>query len=213
MNVDLRLYLVTDPGTERLDDVVTKAVSGGATCVQVRDKQATTRALTDQARALRAALPARVAVIVDDDVEAARVVDGVHVGADDVLPSVARVALGPGAVIGWSINHLDQLRDEKQLAACDYVAVSPVWATATKPDATEPFGLAGVRAVADLLARRLPLVAIGGIGLDRAADVVRAGADGVAVVSAICGAADPRSAAEQLRRAVDTALAGTAALR
>ena len=213
MTADLRLYLVTDPGTERLDDVVAAAVSGGATCVQVRDKHATTRALTDRARALRAVLPAHVAVIVDDDVEAARAVDGVHVGADDVPPSVARAALGSGAVIGWSINHLDQLRDKTQLAACDYVAVSPVWATTTKPDATEPFGLAGVRAVADLLARRLPLVAIGGIDLDRAADVVGAGADGVAVVSAICSAADPRTAAEQLRRVVDTALAETAALR
>lgn len=213
MNVDLRLYLVTDPGAERLEDVVAAAVRGGVTCVQVRDKQATTRALTDQARALRAALPAHVAVIVDDDVEAARAVDGVHVGADDVPPSVARVALGTGAVIGWSINHPDQLGDETQMAACDYVAVSPVWATATKPDATEPFGLAGVRALADLLARRLPLVAIGGIDLDRAADVVRAGADGVAVVSAICAAPDPRAAAEQLRRVVDTALAGTAVLR
>ncbi|KAA1372476.1 thiamine phosphate synthase [Aeromicrobium fastidiosum] len=213
MTIDLRLYLVTDPGTERLDDVVAAAVSGGATCVQVRDKHATTRALTDRARALRATLPAHVAVIVDDDVEAARAVDGVHVGTGDVPPSVARATLGPDAVIGWSINHLDQLGDDTQLAACDYVAVSPVWATVTKPDATEPFGLAGVRAVADLLARRLPLVAIGGIDLDRTADVVRAGADGVAVVSAICGAADPRSAAEHLRRVVDAALAETAAVR
>ncbi|MFC5678231.1 thiamine phosphate synthase [Aeromicrobium endophyticum] len=209
MTADLRLYLVTDPGTDGLDDVVAAAVAGGVTCVQVRDKHATTQALADRAGALRTLLPPGVAVIVDDDVEAARSADGLHVGADDVAPSVARAALGPGAVIGWSINHLDQLGDDTQLAACDYVAVSPVWATATKPDASAPFGLPGVRAVADRLAGRLPLVAIGGIDRDRAADVIRAGAGGVAVVSAICAAPDPRAAAEHLRRVVDAALGET----
>jgi thiamine-phosphate pyrophosphorylase len=211
VTADLRVYLVTDPGTAALDEVVAAAVAGGVTCVQVRDKRATSQARADRARALRAILPAEVAVIVDDDVEAARSVDGLHVGADDVAPSIARAALGPDAVIGWSINHLDQLLDDAQLAACDYVAVSPVWATATKPDATAPFGLPGVRAVADGLAGRLPLVAIGGIDRDRAADVIRAGAGGVAVVSAICAAPDPRAAAEHLRHVVDSALAETQA--
>lgn len=213
MNADLRLYLVTDPGTEALGDVVAEAVAGGATCVQVRDKHATSQALAAQAGVLRATLPAHVAVVVNDDVEAARTVDGVHVGTDDVTPSRARAVLGPDAVIGWSINHLDQLDDDVQLAACDYVAVSPVWATDTKPDASEPFGLAGVRAVADRLAGRMPLVAIGGIDHDRAAAVVRAGAGGVAVVSAICSSPDPRGAAGRLRRTVDAALNETEAVR
>jgi thiamine-phosphate pyrophosphorylase len=213
VNADLRLYLVTDPCTESLHDVVVEAVSGGATCVQVRDKHATTQALATQARALRAALPAHVAVIVNDDVEAARSVDGVHVGVDDVTPSRARATLGPDAVVGWSINDLDQLDDTTEMAACDYVAVSPVWATGTKPDATEPLGLPGVRAAADRLAGRLPLVAIGGIDHVRAAAVVRAGAGGVAVVSAICAAPDPRGAAERLRRSVDAALGETSVPR
>jgi thiamine-phosphate pyrophosphorylase len=213
VTADLRLYLVTDPRTEALDDVVAEAVAGGVTCVQVRDKHASTQALAVQAGALRTALPAHVAVIVNDDVEAARAVDGVHVGADDVTPSLARAVLGPDAVIGWSINDLDQLGDDVQLAACDYVAVSPVWATDTKPDASEPFGLAGVRAVADRLAGRMPLVAIGGIDHDGAAAVVRAGAGGVAVVSAICASPDPRGAAERLRRTVDAALSETEAAR
>ncbi len=145
-------------------------------------------------------------VIVDDDVEAACTAAGVHLGARDVAPAVARSTLGPGAIIGWSIGELAQLDDDEQLAACDYVAASPVWSTPTKPDAGPPLGLAGVRALAEGLQGRLPLVAIGGIDARNAGDVIAAGADGVAVVSAICSADDPAAAAHALRAAVDRAL-------
>jgi thiamine-phosphate pyrophosphorylase len=119
----------------------------------------------------------------------------------------ARSILGPEAIVGWSINDLAQLADRGQLDACDYVAASPVWSTPTKADAGRPLGLDGVRELAALLHGALPLVAIGGIHAGNAEDVIAAGADGVAVVSAICNARDPAAAALELRTAVDRALA------
>lgn len=206
MNVDLRLYLVTDPAYGDPEPIVRAAVAGGVTCVQVRDKTAPSAEIATLVRRLREALPAEVTVIVNDDVDAARECDGLHVGVDDLLPTRARELLGPDAVIGWSINDLAQLDDEPQLAACDYVAASPVWTTPTKSDADRPWGLSGVRTLAARLAGRLPLVAIGGLGAHNAADAVGAGADGIAVVSAICSAADQRAAAHELRTVVDTSL-------
>lgn len=207
MTPDLRLYLVTDPAYDDLDGIVAEAVAGGVTCVQVRDKHAASGDVAALAGRLRASLPADVVVLANDDVEAARACDGLHVGVDDIPPAVTRELLGPAAVIGWSINDLAQLDDEAQLAACDYVAASPVWTTATKVDADRPWGLSGVRALADALAGRMPLVAIGGIDVRNAGDVIAAGADGVALVSAICGADDPRAASRQLRANIEDALA------
>ncbi|MFI5427995.1 thiamine phosphate synthase [Aeromicrobium sp. UC242_57] len=206
MSIDLRLYLVTDPSCDDLGSVVTAAVAGGATCVQVRDKSGTSADRLAAVAALRAALPASVAVLANDDVAAARAGDGLHVGVGDTDPVTARAALGEDAVIGWSVNDLRQLDDAVQLAACDYVAASPVWATPTKTDTTAPFGLDGVRELAKRLGGRLPLIAIGGIDAANARDVIAAGANGVAVVSAICAADDPAGAAASLRLAVDDAL-------
>lgn len=206
MSIDLRLYLVTDPRAANLVEVVSRAVAGGATCVQVRDKEAAPADRAGLVRRLREVLPAHVAVIANDDLEAARWGDGLHVGVDDVLPSVARSHLGPGAVIGWSVNDPSQLDDAVELAACDYLAVSPVWATPTKADASAPLGLDGIRAVVERVDGTLPVIGIGGIDRSNAAQVVRAGAGGIAVVSAICSAEDPASAAAGLRRVVDDSL-------
>lgn len=213
MTLDLRLYLVTDPGYDGLDAIVAAAVSGGVTCVQVRDKSGTSADRLATVSRLRSALPKSVAVLANDDLEAAGWGDGVHVGVSDTDPVTARAALGDGAVIGWSVNDLDQLDDERQLAACDYVAASPVWATPTKTDTTAPFGLGGVREIASRLAGRLPLIAIGSIDVDNARDVVAAGADGIAVVSAICAAEDPAAAARALLAAVDQGLQERGAIR
>ncbi|MET0930845.1 MAG: thiamine phosphate synthase [Aeromicrobium sp.] len=204
MTVDLRVYLVTDPSYDDLESVVAAAVSGGVTCVQVRDKGPDADRV-GTVRRLRTMLPAHVVLIANDDVDAAREGHGLHVGLGDIDPRSARALLGPEAVIGWSINQLSQLNDVAQLAACDYVAASPVWATPTKTDTGIPFGLDGVHRIAERLGGRLPLVAIGGIDQANAAQVIEAGADGVAVVSAICGADDPRAAAVELRAVVDAA--------
>ena len=206
MRIDVRLYLVTDPACPNLAGVVALAVGGGVTCVQVRDKQATRPARAASLERIRRAVAARVPVLVDDDLDAAQAACGVHVGAGDVPPALARAALGPDAIIGWSVGDPAQLEECEQLAACDYVAASPVLTTPTKIDAGRPLGLAGVRALAGRLAGRLPLVAIGGIDAANAAAVIAAGADGVAVVRAICAADDPAAAARELRATVERAL-------
>jgi thiamine-phosphate pyrophosphorylase len=208
--VDVRLYVVTDPDLTPRGVVVERAlaaVAGGATIVQLRDKAADTVALTGAARALVEALrPTGVPLIVNDDVEAARRAGaaGVHVGVADLPPARARDLLGPDAIIGWSIEDPAQLGDAASVAACDYVAASPVWSTPTKTDTAPDLGLSGV---ASIRARTtLPVVGIGAIRTpDLAADVITAGADGVAVVSAVFGAADVTGAARALRIAVDEA--------
>jgi thiamine-phosphate pyrophosphorylase len=208
--LDLRLYLVTDPvlvGTRALTEVVLAAVRGGVTCVQLRDKDASDDELSRQAAELLDALwPTGIPLIVNDRVEVARRVGaaGVHVGVHDVTPREARDILGPEPVIGWSVERAEQLGDQRQLAACTYVAASPVWGTGTKTDTAEPWGLSGVQYLRSLTT--LPLVGIGGIDAARAGKLIEAGADGVAVVSAILASPDPEKAAYELRTAVDAAL-------
>lgn len=206
-SLDLAVYLVTDPvlvGDRDLVDVVAAAVSGGVGTVQLRDKQASTEQLREQLARLREVV-ATATLVVNDDLAAAAHADGVHVGGDDVPPTEAREALGPDAVVGWSLHDLAQLDDSEQLAAVDYLAVSPVHATTTKPDHDPPFGVEGVRAVVEGLAARgvdLPVIGIGGLHAANAAEVVAAGGAGVAVVSAICAATDPAAAAREILGAV-----------
>lgn len=213
MTLDLSVYLVTEPMVG-LEDVVGAAVAGGVGIVQLRDKRATSRELGATAARLRVLTSARgVALVVNDDLEAARVADGIHVGVDDLPPAQARAALGPDAIVGWSINDPEQLSDAASVEACTYVAVSPVWATGSKPDHQPPLGLDGLREVVDRVAGRVPVLGIGGIDEQNAADVVLAGAEGVAVVSAVCRASDPAAAVGALREAVvrgraERALAG-----
>lgn len=208
--MDPRLYLVTgDVGQDRrLVDVVRAAVAGGVTIVQLRDKYASTEQLSDTAAELREAIGGTgVPVLLNDDVDAAATADGLHVGPDDPPPDEVRGLLGPEALIGWSIHDLDQLADSARMTACDYVAVSPVWPTPTKPNTTKPFGLDGVTMISRMVPQSLPLLAIGGINADNAGSVISSGADGVAVVSAICAADDPERAARELRAVIDAALA------
>ncbi len=199
----LRLYLVTDrglAGDRPLGEIVLAAVAGGVTMVQIREKQATTRRFIEQARALKAALDGSgVPLIVNDRLDVALAVgaDGVHLGDDDMSCAEARRLLGPRAIIGLSLAG----PPGDGFAEADYVAASPVFATGTKPDAGPALGLAGVTALRRAVPR--PLVAIGGIGRHNAAQVVAAGADGIAVVSAVMAADDPEAAARQLRAAMD----------
>lgn len=205
---DLGVYLVTaDPATDATAGLVRAAVAGGVRVVQLRDKSGTTQQRIALLRRLRTELPPEVTVIVNDDVEAAVCVPGVgvHVGPDDDHPARVRRRLGDDVAIGWSIHDRDQLGDREALAACDYLAASPVWPTPTKIDTSPPWGLDGVRSLRMALPDEMPLVAIGGIHAGNAADVISAGADGVAVVSAICSAADPRAAAAELVSIVDRA--------
>lgn len=208
---DLTLYLVVgtaDVGGRDLTDVVAAAVRGGVTLVQLREKDRPSDAVAVTATALKALLtPLGVPLIVNDDVEAALAAgaDGVHLGQDDGDPVAARAALGPDRIIGLSAGDAAEARTVDP-AIVDYAGVGPAYITGTKADAGAAIGPAGLRAMRQRLA--LPIVAIGGITADTAADVMRCGVDGVAVVSAICAAPDPEAAARRLRQVIDAARGG-----
>ncbi len=204
---DLTLYLVIGSGVTQgrpLDEVVAAALRGGATLVQLREKAFSDAELVEVARALKDRLaPLGVPLILNDRVEVAKAAgaDGVHLGQDDLDAAGARQILGPDGLIGVSAGTAEEAaRVDKGCA--DYVGIGAVYATATKLDAGPPIGIAGLAALAARL-RPLPSVAIGGIGLREAAEVMAGGAaDGIAVVSAICGALDPEAAARTLRREI-----------
>lgn len=199
-----RLHLVTDAtlcGERGLLAVVQAAVRGGVTCVQLREKTLDTRAFVERARALKALLsPLRIPLLINDrvDVALAAGADGVHVGQSDMVPQDVR-RLMPGALIGLSIESWQQMR-EAERAPVDYYGISPVFATSSKADAVPALGLAGLQQLRRMTAR--PLVAIGGIQAGNVAAVMAAGADGVAVVSALCAADDPARAARALLAAM-----------
>jgi thiamine-phosphate pyrophosphorylase len=165
------------------------------------------------ARALKARLaPLAVPLIINDSltVALAAEADGLHLGQDDLPAREARAALGPERILGLSAGDLAEAR-RVDTALVDYVGVGPVFPTGTKADAGAAIGLEGVAALRAYF--DLPLVAIGGIQEAKAADVTRCGVDGLAVVSAICGAQDPQAAARGLRQAIDRALVTAARAR
>ena len=197
----LRLYLVTDRPLSLgrdLDWIVAEAVRGGTTMVQLREKEADTRDFVALGLKLKELLtPLGVPLLINDRIDVALAVDadGVHIGQSDMPYTIARRLLGPDRIIGLSVETMDEVAEANALDV-DYVAVSPVYGTPTKTDTAEPFGLEGLRKAAAL--SRHPVVAIGGMNERTAADVFAAGADGIAVVSAICSAPDPCSAARRL---------------
>jgi thiamine-phosphate pyrophosphorylase len=202
--LDLRLYLVTDTGlcgARGVPATVTAAVRGGVTAVQVRDPEASTRALCGLARAVADVLAGTgVPLLVNDRADVARAVGahGVHLGQQDLDPGAARDLLGQDAVVGLSVSGPADVTAAHRLPAgtVDYLGVGPVHRTATKPDAAPALGLAGTAEVA--AGTTLPCVAIGGIHPRNVAEVRRTGVAGVAVVSAICAADDPARAARHL---------------
>ena len=205
---DLSLVLVTDrtlAAGRSLDDVVRAAVRGGVTAVQLREKDCSTRQFLEIGRSVQEACRSLgVPFIVNDRADLALVLkaDGIHIGQDDLPPRDARRLLGPDAVIGLSVETLEQAL-EAEAEDVDYLGVSPIFATPTKPDTRGEWDLAGLSKLRRLTRR--DLVAIGGINPENAGAVIEAGADGIAVVSAICAAADPERAARDLRKAVDGA--------
>ena len=203
---DLTLYFVvgaSDTGGRDLAEVVGAAVAGGATMIQLRDKEAPLEQLVETARSLTAVLaPLGIPLIVNDSLEAALAApaQGLHLGQDDIDPRVARAALGHWAIIGLSAGDAGEAA-KVDPDVVDYAGVGPAYATGSKADAGDAIGPAGIE---DLRARlSLPLVAIGGIGLTNAGEIMRSGVDGVAVVSAIAAAPDPEAAARALRSAVE----------
>jgi thiamine-phosphate pyrophosphorylase len=199
--IDWSVCLVTDrptAGRRDLLDIVRAAVAGGATLVQLREKEASTREMLDLGRAmLDITRAANVPLIVNDriDVALALDADGVHVGQDDMPADVARRLIGPDRILGVSAETVEQAQAAEDSGA-DYLGVGTVFATPSKADAGAPIGLDGMRAIAQVSS--VPLLAIGGITADNAADIRKAGAHGVAVISAIISAPDPQDAARAL---------------
>lgn len=161
--------------------------AAGATVLQVRAKRLASGALVDLVAAVvEVARKFDALVIVNDRADVARMTSagGVHVGQDDIAPSAARTLLGPLPRIGVSTHTEAQLRAAVSDPAVDHIAIGPVFGTATKATGYEPVGLGSVRRAAELAATRdLPVVAIGGITLERAGEVIEAGASAVAVIS------------------------------
>ena len=197
-----RLYVIVDPAATHGRDlawVAEQAIRGGADVIQLRDKRGSAGQLCDTAtRLLQVTRPRGIPLIINDraDVAAASGADGVHLGQDDVPVEAARHMLGPNALIGASTHSLEQAvaADARSL---DYLAVGPVYATPTKPNAPH----VGIDLIAQVALRvRRPLVAIGGIDAARVHEVRRAGVQRIAVVRAVCGAEDPGAAAQHLKQ-------------
>jgi len=210
--IDLTLYVITDAHLSRgrtHTEVVGAAIRGGATVVQYREKEATTCQMVETAQELRTLCrEAEVPLIVNDRVDVALAVeaDGVHLGVEDMPVAIARRLLGPGRLIGFSPETPEQARVAEAEGA-DYLGVGPVFGTGTKPDAGPSIGLEGLRRM--IAAVSIPVVGIGGIQAHNAAQVIQAGAAGVAVVSAVVSAEDVEAAARHLRTLIETLRKGT----
>ncbi|WP_168014506.1 thiamine phosphate synthase [Halomonas salinarum] len=195
---DLSLYLVTDArlcaGTGIIDTVLA-AVRGGVTMVQLRDKEASDAELITQAHKLMKALQGSgVPLIINDRLEVAlaAMADGLHIGQGDGDVAEARRKLGPDAILGLSVENGSQLRalNKQEL---DYIGLGPVFATTSKQDHALPLGIEGLTEL--VTASPLPTVAIGGLKVEHAEAIWETGANGLAVISAICGQPDPQAAA------------------
>lgn len=203
------LYLVTDRDLSLgrpLEDVVLEAVRGGVSLVQLREKQASTRLFLDEAERIKRLLaPTGVPLIINDRVDVALAVgaDGVHLGQSDMPYAQARALLGPRAIIGLSVETVAQVEQAEGYDVA-YLGLSPIFDTATKLDTRGAWGLEGLAQAKRISRHRL--VAIGGMNASNADSVIRAGADSIAVVSAICSAADPFKAAEELSTIIRSAL-------
>ncbi len=210
--VDYSLYLVTDrglAGERELIDIVTAAISGGVTIVQLREKELPTGKFIQEAKNLKKYLTERnVPLIINDrvDVAMAAEADGVHVGQDDMPCTIARRMLGPDMIIGVSVSTVEEALEAEKNGA-DYLGISPIWATPTKTDTSPPIGLEGVRKIREVA--KIPMVGIGGINVNNAASVIEAGCDGIAVVSAIMAAKDPENATSELLKNVKSAKVDT----
>ena len=213
--VDLRLYALVDPEQAVGRDLAVLArlvAQGGATLVQLRDKHSDTRRMVAQARAIKTALaPLNVPLLINDRIDVALAVDadGVHVGQDDMAVEDARRLLGAGAIIGLSVKSVEQA-EAAPIELLDYVGIGGVFATSSKDNPSPPIGPSGLARIVSVFRRRaadFPLCAIAGIDAGNAGEAIAAGADGVAVISALSRKDDPRAAARQLRGVVDGALA------
>jgi len=204
------LYLVTDRGLcglKNLEDVVFQALKAGVSYVQMREKDVSTRFFVEEAQKIKAIMtPFQVPLIINDRLDVALAIgaDGVHIGQDDMPYDMARKIMGPRAIIGLSVENWEDVEKAQELDV-DYLGVSPIFETPTKTDTKGSWGLEGLTRIKAY--SRHPLVGIGGLNASNAADAVKAGADCIAVVSAICSASDPFKTTLNLQDIIHKALA------
>jgi thiamine-phosphate pyrophosphorylase len=206
--VDWSLYVVTDRPLARerpLEQVVEAALRGGATVIQLREKEASTREFIALGRRLQQLCHARqVPLIINDrlDVALAIEADGVHVGQEDMPVALARRLLGPDKIVGATVS-TPQEAHQAEADGADYLGCNAVFYTPTKTDTGTPLGIEGFRHLVQAVS--LPVVAIGGIKATNAAELIQAGAAGVAVVSAVMVADNPETATRELCQVIRTA--------
>lgn len=206
--VDYSLYVITDAKLSRgraTVQVVQAALRGGATIVQYRNKLATTREMVEEGLQLLEVCRAHgVPLVVNDRIDVALAIgaDGVHVGDDDMPVGMARKLLGRSKLLGVSADSVARAQAAAADGA-DYLGVGAIFATGSKADAGAPIGLQGLLQIARV--STLPIVGIAGINARNAASVIRSGASGVAVISAVVQAEDVEAAARELAGVVERA--------
>lgn len=202
---DISLYLVTDSKLNKssLKDIVEEAVRGGVSIVQLREKELSSRLFYERAMELKKCLaPYQIPLIINDRLDIALACDaeGVHIGQSDLPYPVVRRIFGNDKIIGLSVENLKEVEQANQWEV-DYIGISPVFDTQTKKDTKEAFGLEGIKKAVKI-SRHLT-VGIGGINHENAEAVMKAGLDGIAVVSAIIASSDPKESATELRNILD----------
>jgi thiamine-phosphate pyrophosphorylase len=203
------LYLVTDEKLclgRPVAEVVEQAVSGGVTAVQLREKEVNTKDFIQRAIQLKKILSAyHVPLIINDRIDIALAVkaDGIHVGQNDMPYEYFKKIIPRRMIRGLSVETPEQAAKAEEYEL-DYLSASPVFLTFTKTELENAWGLEGLRELAAKTKHKL--VAIGGINKSNAGEVIKAGAKGIAVVSAICSAPDPMNAARELRSIINKLL-------
>jgi len=201
MKVDYSLYLVTDRKLSQGRDIleiIKMAIKGGVTIVQLREKDATTREFLSVGKRVKELLDKKnIPLIINDriDIALALDADGVHLGNDDMPIEIARRILGKNKIIGLSAESIDDAI-EADIKGADYIGVSPIYTTPTKPELEKGLGIEGLKKIRKVTS--LPLVAIGGMKAKNCREAIKNGADGIAVVSAICSAPNPEIAAREI---------------
>lgn len=203
--IDYGVYLVTDRDlslNRPLTEIVEKAAKGGVSIVQLREKTLSTRDFYLEAKKIKTILDDyKIPLIINDRLDIALAVDadGLHIGQSDIPYHEARKILGKNKIIGLSVETIEQARETLNLDI-DYLAVSPVFFTNTKNDIARPLGLDGLREIKQFAKHKI--IGIGGINKTNIKDVILAGADGAAVVSAICSAEDSQLATTELKNII-----------
>jgi thiamine-phosphate pyrophosphorylase len=203
------LYFVTDRGLcgrKPLEEVVIQAVKGGAAYVQLREKDVSTRFFVEEAKRIKKLLePYKVPLIINDRVDVALAcgAEGVHIGQEDMPYEIVRKLMGQKAIIGLSVETWEDVEVSQKLDV-NYIGVSPVFSTPTKMDTKGAWGLQGLAKIKAF--SRHPLVAIGGINESNVREVMKAGADCIAVVSVICASPHSEAAAHRINEMINLIL-------